>query len=437
VKAPLPLDEEERLAALHEYEILDTLPEQVFDDLTQLAAQICDVPMSVVSLVDTDRQWFKSKVGLDAEQTPRDVAFCAHAIHSSDLLVVPDAREDERFADNPLVTGAPDIRFYAGAPLVEPGGHELGTICVIDRVPRELTPAQREALVALSRQTVSQMELRKKLAQQSELNERLRVARIEAERANGTKSRFLAHMSHELRTPLNAIIGFSKILRKALPESIGSKQPLYCDRITDNGLHLLALVNNVLDLSRIEADQMEITPERFDLPVLLSEVTEQVESLVGQNGNTLTLSCDESLGSMTSDPMRVRQCLINLLSNACKFTTDGTIGLTAVKETRDGVSTVRFEVADTGQGMTPDDTARIFGEFYRAQQPAAGHQEGTGLGLAITQQLCRLLGGEITARSRLGVGTTFVIRLPLSVNTVASKADLTSAEAAVAVLEEG
>ena len=431
--APLPINEGERLAVLHDYAILDTLPEQVFDDLTQLAAQICDVPISVVSLIDADRQWFKSKVGLDAEQTPRDVAFCAHAIHSPDLLVVNDALEDERFADNPLVTGAPDIRFYAGAPLIEPGGHELGTICVIDRVPRELTQAQREALTALSRQTVSQMELRKKLTQQRELNERLRLARIEAEHANGTKSRFLAHMSHELRTPLNAIIGFSRILRKALPESGENKQPLYCDRITDNGLHLLSLVNNLLDLSRIEADQVEIAAERFDLPALLCEVTEQVEPLVSQQGNTLTLSCDESLGMMTSDPMRVRQCLINLVSNACKFTTDGTIRFTAVAETADGVSGVRFEVADSGQGMAPEDTARVFEEFYRTQRSTAEHKEGTGLGLAITRQLCRLLGGTITVHSRLGVGTTFVIRLPLSVNAVAVEPDPISEDAAIAV----
>ena len=320
-----------------------------------------------MSLVDADRQWFKSKVGLDVDETPRDLAFCAHAIHSPELLVVKDAREDERFADNPLVTGAPDIRFYAGAPLVEPGGHELGTICVIDRVPRELTPEQLESLSALSRQTVSQLELRKKLSEQRELSQRLRVASREAVRANRTKSRFLAHMSHELRTPLNAIIGFSKILRKTLPESFGSKQPLYCDRITDNGLHLLALINNVLDLSRIEANQVNVTHEAFDLPELLYDVTAQVESLVGQYGNTLMLSCDESLESMTSDPMRVRQCLINLLSNACKFTTDGRITITAVKEARDGVPWVKFEVADTGQGMTSEETSRVFDEFYRSQ----------------------------------------------------------------------
>ena len=433
MKAPLPSDEEQRLAALHDYEILDTLPEQVFDDLTQLAAQICDVPISVVSLVDADRQWFKSKVGLDVDETPRDLAFCAHAIHSPELLVVKDAREDERFADNPLVTGAPDIRFYAGAPLVEPGGHELGTICVIDRVPRELTPEQLESLSALSRQTVSQLELRKKLSEQRELSQRLRVASREAVRANRTKSRFLAHMSHELRTPLNAIIGFSKILRKTLPESFGSKQPLYCDRITDNGLHLLALINNVLDLSRIEANQVNVTHEAFDLPELLYDVTAQVESLVGQHGNTLMLSCDESLESMTSDPMRVRQCLINLLSNACKFTTDGRITITAVKEARDGVPWVKFEVADTGQGMTSEETSRVFDEFYRSQQPSAEHREGTGLGLAITQQFCRLLGGEITVRSRPEVGTTFVIRLPMFPCASDVEPEVPSAEAAVAV----
>ena len=433
MKAPFPSDEKQRLAALYDYEILDTLPELVFDDLTQLAAQICDVPISVVSLVDADRQWFKSKVGLDVDQTPRDVAFCAHAIHSPQLLVVNDARKDERFADNPLVTDAPNIRFYAGAPLVEPGGHELGTICVIDVMPRELTPEQLNALSALSRQAVSQLELRKKLSAQRELSQRLRAASREAQRANRTKSRFLAHMSHELRTPLNAIIGFSKVLRKTLPESVGGKQSLYCDRITDNGLHLLKLINNVLDLSRIEANQVEVTHESFDVHELLRDVTAQVESLVGQRGNTLTLSCDESLQSMTSDPMRVRQCLINLLSNACKFTTDGAIGITAVKETRDGVPWVRFEIADTGQGMTSEETSRVFDEFYRAQQPTAEHREGTGLGLAITQQFCRLLGGEISVRSRPEVGTTFVIRLPMSPCAAEVKPEVPSTEAAVAV----
>ncbi len=173
--APLTPDEPARLAALRRLNVLDTPPEAGFDDLTRLAATICGTPVAVVSLVDADRQWFKSCVGLDATETPRDVAFCAHAICRPELLVVPDATADERFADNPIVTGEPHIRFYAGMPLVIPGGHAVGTLCVIDYTPRTLTPAQTDALRALARQVVAQLQLRQQVAQQAKDHETFRV----------------------------------------------------------------------------------------------------------------------------------------------------------------------------------------------------------------------------------------------------------------------
>jgi anti-anti-sigma regulatory factor len=200
--APLPPDEALRLAALHQYNILDTTPEEAFDDLTRLAAHICGTPIALVSLVDADRQWFKSAVGIEDLETPRDVAFCAHGILHKDVFVVPDALEDERFADNPMVIGDPHLRFYAGTPLTTPEGHTIGMLCVKDRAPRHLTPEQVEALRALGRQVIAQLELRRHVADlAAALAER---EHVEAERARLQEDmiRLQATALAELSTPL-------------------------------------------------------------------------------------------------------------------------------------------------------------------------------------------------------------------------------------------
>ncbi len=160
---PMPINEAARLAALQKYAILDSEPEQAFDDLTLLASYTCDTPIALISLVDENRQWFKSKVGVSVSETSRDVAFCATAIVQSDVFVVPDTLQDERFRNNPLVTSEPRIRFYAGAPLVTEEGYALGTLCVIDRKPRDFRPDQKEALKALSRLVLAQLEFRRNL----------------------------------------------------------------------------------------------------------------------------------------------------------------------------------------------------------------------------------------------------------------------------------
>jgi GAF domain-containing protein len=215
-KVPIPKDEPQRLADLRSYKILDTPPEAEFDSVTLLASQICQTPIALVSLIDSERQWFKSKVGLSISETSRDVAFCAHAIMQRDLFIVRDAAADKRFAGNPLVTSKPKIRFYAGAPLVTPDNHALGTLCVFDRVPRVLSKEQQQALRALSRHVMGYLELRRELLEtKAALLERrraerqLKVAFAAVKSAQRGRDEFLSKLRHEVRATANAIIALA------------------------------------------------------------------------------------------------------------------------------------------------------------------------------------------------------------------------------------
>jgi len=225
------------------------------------------------------------------------------------------------------------------------------------------------------------------------------------------KSQFLASMSHELRTPLNAIIGLTEMMVSNAARFGTEKAAEPLRRVHRAGRHLLGLVNQVLDLSKIEAGKLELSPESVSLQPLIDEVMDTARQLAEQNNNRLVVEADEKLGAVTVDPMRLRQILLNLLSNACKFTKQGKVTLKAHKVT-DGGNWIELAVADTGIGMTPEQLAKLFEEFSQAEASTARHYGGTGLGLAITRKLARMMGGDVTVASEPGKGSVFTVRLP-------------------------
>jgi signal transduction histidine kinase len=383
-----------RLHALESYHILDTPPDPAFDDLTALASYICATPISLVTLVGGDRQWFKSKVGLDMDETPREVSFCTHALDQSDVFVVNDARLDERFADNPFVTSDPSIRFYAGAPLVTARGHALGTLCVIDRQPRELSDQQREALRALSRATMAQLELHRH-------NEHLR----ELDRL---KDDFVAVVSHELRTPVSAIHGYVELLLDDEAGALGDAQQQFVRIIGRNSDRLLGLVEEMLLLAEAEAGGLSLERRRVDLGAIVSEAVESFRPAA--TAEQVSLRSAGARGVLVDgDPRRLAQIVDNLVSNALKYTPGGG-DVAAHTERRDGE--VILEVTDTGIGIPSDDLPRLFSRFFRTSAAQDAAIPGTGLGLAITQALVSSHGGVIEVDSEPGAGSTFRVRLP-------------------------
>jgi PAS domain S-box-containing protein len=237
-------------------------------------------------------------------------------------------------------------------------------------------------------------------------------ARREAEAANSAKSQFLANMSHELRTPLNAIIGYSEMLREEADDRELADFVADLAKIGSAGHHLLRLINDILDLSKIEAGKMELSVETFDLDRLIEDVVTTAAPLAERNGNRLESECGVD-GSMSSDPTRVRQVLLNLLSNACKFTRDGSIRLEA--RSTNGSEWIEIQVSDSGIGMTEEQMGRLFEAFSQAESSTAAKYGGTGLGLAISRRFCRMMGGDVDVESTPGDGTTFTVRLPRKV----------------------
>ena len=352
---------------------------------------------------------------------------------------------DPRLAD-PRWAEREGIVAFAGYPLLV-DSKLVGVMAILSR--RDLSAAALESIAAVAdavavgierkraeaelarhaRHLEDAHDTQRKNAQQlAALVEDLRVAQKNAEAATRAKSEFLASMSHELRTPLNAIILYSELLQEVAEDEGQQSSITDLQRIQSAGKHLLALINGILDLSKIEAGKMTVSLETFEIRAMIDDLLDTVQPLVQTNDNTLTVNCGVSVGRMTADLMKTRQILLNLLSNAAKFTRGGTIVLDVQPCVVEGRPSIAFTVTDTGIGMTPEQSSKVFDPFTQADVTTTRKYGGTGLGLALVSRFCRLMDGDVAVDSQLNVGSRFSVRLPIEAGSEMAEAAVLSGE---------
>jgi two-component system, NtrC family, sensor kinase len=416
-KPPVPKNENERLQALLDYTILDTPPEVRFDEIVQLASNICGTSISLISLVDSERQWFKANIGIPATETPRDISFCGHVIAGSEILIVPDALKDSRFMDNPLVTGGPKIRFYAGAPLTTPEGHSIGTLCVIDPEPRHLTADQQSALAFLSKQTIALLELDKALKKSQEnFKELQRLTRIVKEREqllySNSKLVSLGEMAtgiaHEINNPLGIILGRLALLRSSFEQGLPPPNNEVAQTIAKLEIaaeRIEKIIKSMKSISRSDLEA-ELHLERISVKSLVDEVSE----LFRNSNHLVKITFKGKDIPFLGDYVQISQVIINLIQNSlhAMATQEGWIEI----ETEEIDGFLKLSITDNGPGISEDVKDKVFLPFFTTKNPG----KGTGLGLTISHTIVKAHGGNLVL-DRASPYTKFVITLPLALRT--------------------
>lgn len=436
MKAALPLNEEERIQCLRQYQLLDTADEMAYNDLVVLAASICHTPMAYISLVDEDRQWFKARIGIGFRDSDRDLSFCAHAIlKPNEIMIVQDTLHDPRFVDNDFVTGKPNIRFYAGVPLVLSNGYALGALAVLDREFRSLTVDQVELLRALARQVVSQFELRLSRIQLREHADLLIQGEHASSAGEKAKQTFLSNISHEFRTPINGIVGLSSLL---LDTQLSDRQHEYIEIIERSANELLGVLTNILNYTQYESGEAVLSHRRVDVVGLAAQIEAMMRPMVISKCVDMKVRVDSKLRQpLLGDELRLQQVLTNLVGNALKFTPNGSVDIevSLVAESQETV-TVRFLVRDTGIGIPKDMLNRIFEDFTQVEQGPDRMYGGTGLGLAVSRQITMQMGSALQVESEVGVGSTFWFDVELDRDGIRIAANLNGSESEVILKPE-
>jgi signal transduction histidine kinase len=399
VEPATPSDEAERLQDLRSLQVLDTPAEERFDRITRLTRRLLGVPVALISLVDADRQWFKSRQGIELTEVPRDGSFCDHAILCDELFVVHDARADARFADNACVHGTAGIRFYAGAPLRAASGRKIGALCALDCVPRELSRDQRDSLRDLADWVESELA-------NTALTEA--VSALEAEL--GRRSAFVSVIAHEVRTPLTSIRASLGLMAADPALCVPSQVQNMVAIASRNAARLSKLLDEFVAIEKLAAGVAFFKPISVDLMTVLTEAIEADLPTAQSREVRLTLTRAAPGTVVHADPERLRQAFANVLSNAIKFSPPRQ----AVEICADAAGhAVRITIADKGPGIPAEFQARLFQKFSQADSSDSRSQPGTGVGLALTRGLIERMGGTIEVWSPPAGGTLVTLELPI------------------------
>ncbi|MFT4535856.1 MAG: signal transduction histidine kinase [Saprospiraceae bacterium] len=396
--AIIPENEKERISLLESYQILDTSPESDYDDITKLASEICGVPISLITLIDEKRQWFKSKVGMDYESTPREYAFCAHSLSNPTTpLIINDTTKDERFHDNPLVTDDPNAVFYAGVPLVVKDGLALGNLCVIGNEPNEISESKLETLRILSNQVVKLLELRK-------ANAHLKKSEADLKVINQNLYDFASVVSHDLKPPIRHVSQYTQLIKEEAGESDLKSIEKFLEKIEESASNALELIDGILRYSKsINSYNGE------NSNVDISRMIESIFVNYHIDQNIRCMACIEENEILTSS-IALSQILTNLRSNAIKYS-EKKEGYVKVNTYCDN-DFYHFEIVDNGIGIKEEQLGNVFNLFYMVEDQKLTHINRSGIGLNIVRKLIQNYGGEISVTSEYRQGSTFKFSLP-------------------------